>query len=103
MSFLGPVQANPFSNENGAVLQKDLCPHLPFSYRFRPSTLQRPNRLETVLYVQMNSMQAHFNMSAAELAPFLILSIASVRHIGYSRSSGLAPGRIYFDDVTVFR
>ena len=29
--------------------------------------------------------------------------VASVRHFGYSRSSGLAPGRVYFDDVTVFR
>ena len=27
----------------------------------------------------------------------------SVRHFGYSRSSGLAPGRVYLDDVTVFR
>ena len=25
--------------------------------------------------------------------------VASVRHFGYSRSSGLAPGRVYFDDV----
>ena len=41
--FLGHVHTNPFSNENGAVLlrfQKDLLPHLSFSYRFRPSTLQ---------------------------------------------------------------
>ena len=30
-------------------------------------------------------------------------SVASVRHFGYSRSSDLAPGRVYFDDVTVFR
>ena len=40
----GPVHTNPFSNENGAVLlgfQNDLHPHLSFSYRFRPSTLQR--------------------------------------------------------------
>ena len=29
--------------------------------------------------------------------------VASVRHFGYSWSSGLAPGRVYFDDVTVFR
>ena len=42
-SVLGPVHTNPFSNENRAVLlrfQKDLHPHLSFSYRFRPSTLQ---------------------------------------------------------------
>ena len=28
--------------------------------------------------------------------------VASVRHFGYSRSSGQAPGRDYFHDVTVF-
>ena len=41
---LSPVHTNPFSNKNGAVLlrfQKDLRPHLSFSYRFRPSTPQR--------------------------------------------------------------
>ena len=26
--------------------------------------------------------------------------VASVRHFGHSRSSGLVPGRVYFDDVT---
>ena len=44
---LGPVHTNPFSNENGAVLlrfQKDLRSHLSFSYRFRPSTLERRSR-----------------------------------------------------------
>ena len=29
--------------------------------------------------------------------------VASARHFGYSQSGGLAPGRVYFDDVTVFR
>ena len=29
--------------------------------------------------------------------------VASARHFGYSRSSRLAPGRDYFDDVIVFR
>ena len=29
--------------------------------------------------------------------------VASVRHFGFSRSSGLAPGRVSFDDVTVFQ
>ena len=29
--------------------------------------------------------------------------LASVRHFGDSRPSGLTPGRVYFDDVTVFR
>lgn len=43
----GPVHIDPFSNEKGAVLlrfQKDLRPHLSFSYCFRPSTLQRRSR-----------------------------------------------------------
>ena len=40
---------SPFSKENRAVLlrfQKDLRLHLSFSYRFRPSTLQRLIRFE---------------------------------------------------------
>ena len=44
MNGVGLVRISPFSKENGAVLlrfQKDLRPHLTFSYRFRPSTLQR--------------------------------------------------------------
>ena len=52
---LCPVHTNPFSNENGAVLlrfQKDLRPHLSFSYRFRPSTLQHRICLKTLLYPQ---------------------------------------------------
>ena len=47
VSHLGPIHTNPFSNENEDVLlrfQKDLRPHLSFSYRFRPSTLQRRSR-----------------------------------------------------------
>ena len=51
----GPVHTNPFSNENEAVLlrfQKDLRPHLSFSYRFRPSTLQRRICLKTLLHPQ---------------------------------------------------
>jgi len=32
--------------------QKDLHPHLSFSYRFGPSTLQRRIRLKTLLYSQ---------------------------------------------------
>ena len=46
-AYTGPVHTNPFSNENGAGLlrfQKDLRPHLSFSYRFRPSTLQRSSK-----------------------------------------------------------
>ena len=50
--LLGPVHTNPFSNENGAVLlrfQKDLRPHLSFSYRFRPFTLRRLIRFENAV------------------------------------------------------
>ena len=45
--YQGPVHTNPLSNKNRAVLlrfQKDLHPHLSFSYRFRPSTLQQQSR-----------------------------------------------------------
>ena len=93
---LGPVHTNPFSNENGALLlrfQKDLRPHLSFSCRFRPSTLQRRIRLKTLYplsaHTQMNSTHAHFNISAREIGAIL--------------HSLLAPGRVYLDDVTVFR
>jgi len=89
----GPVHTNPFSNENGAVLlcfQKDLRPHLSFSYRFRPSTLQRRIRLKRfytlIAHTQLNSTHAHFNISAREIGAIL-----------------LAPGRVYLDDVTGFR
>ena len=56
--------------------------NLPKAY-FRLSTLQRHIRFENALIPSMRT-------------------VASVRHFGYSRSSGLAPGRVYFDDVTVF-
>ena len=80
--FLGHVHTNPFSDENGAVLlrfQKDLLPHLSFSYRFR-IVFARP----------------HYNADQERSH-----KVASVCHFGYSRSTGLAPDRIYFDDVTV--
>ena len=57
--FRGPVHTNPFSNENGDVMvrfQKDLRPHLSFSYRFRPSTLQ----YNTIQYF-INSPQGIFH------------------------------------------
>ena len=59
--------------------QKDLRPHLSLSYRFHPSTLQRRFR-----------DRSHM--------------VASVRHLGYSRSSGLASGHVYspFSDRIVF-
>ena len=77
---LGPVHTNPFSNENGEAaprFQND-CVH---TSRFRV-VFARPH---------YNADQERSHM------------VASVRHFGYSRLSGLAPDRVYFDDVTVFR
>ena len=54
-SDLGPVHTNPFSNENGTVLlpfQKDLRPHLSFSYRFRRPYYNAVSALKTLLYPQ---------------------------------------------------
>ena len=55
----------------------------------------------------------HYNaVSVFKKKRFLTLSahaqershmVASVRHFGYSRSSGLAPGRFYFNDVNSFQ
>ena len=91
---------NPFSNESGAVLlrfQKDLRPHLSFSDRFSPSTLQRRICLKTLLYPQCawsNELDAcAFQYIGPRNWSYMV---APVRHFGYSRSSG-------FDDVTVFR
>ena len=77
---LGPVHTNPFSNENGALFLRfqKICVHAD---RFR-IVFARPH---------YNADQDGCHM------------VASVRHFGYSRSSGLAPGRVYFDDVTAFR
>ena len=49
----------------------------------------------------MNSTHAHFGISACEIGAKLKPHGSVVRHFGYSRSSGLVPGRVYFDDVTV--
>ena len=57
---LGPVHNNPFSNENGAVLlgfQNDLRPHLSFSYRFRPSTLQRRIHFENAFIPSVRMLE----------------------------------------------
>jgi len=78
-NVLRPVHTNPFSNENGAVLLRfqKICFH---GYRFR-IVFARPH---------YNDHQERSHMEP------------SVRHFGYSRSSGLAPGRVCLDDVTVF-
>ena len=70
--------------------QKDLHPHLSFSYRFRPSTQQRRIRFQNAYtlsaHAQMNSTHAHFNISAREIGaklkphgrvcpPFWILTV----------------------------
>ena len=76
----GPFHTNPFSNENGALLlhfQKDLSPHVSFSYRFRPSTLQRRSREKP---------------HGSVCPPFWILAV----EWSGARSC-------LFDDVTVFR
>ena len=55
---LGPIHTNPLSNENGTVLlrfQKDLPPHLSFSYRFCPSTLQHLIRFENAFIPSVGS------------------------------------------------
>ena len=60
LGSLGPVHTNSFSNENGAVLlcfQKDLCPHLSFSYQIRPSTLQRRIRFENALILSLRVLK----------------------------------------------
>ena len=71
---LGPVHTNPFSNKNGAVLFcsvfKKIFVH---TYRFR-IVFARPH---------YNADQKRSHM------------VACVRHFGYSRSSGLAPSRVY--------
>ena len=88
-----------------SVFKKDLRPHLSFSYRFRPSTLQRRIRFENAFIpsVRMLKWTRRMRLSIylpAKLARNCSHMVASVRHFGYSRSSGLAPGSVYFDDVT---
>ena len=92
VSHLGPVLTNPFSNENGAVLlrfQKDLRPHLSFSYRFRRPHYNAVSVLKTLLYPRC----ACSNELDACAFQYII------RHFGYSRCSSLAPGRVDFDDL----
>ena len=40
--------------------------------------------------LNMNTAHAHFNMSAGEIGIIFDSLLASVRHLGYSRSFGLA-------------
>ena len=80
---LSPTHTNPFSNENEAVVlcfQKDLRPHLSFSYRFRPSTLQRHIRFENafITSARMLNWTPRMRISItrpAKLAPFRILMV----------------------------
>ena len=102
---LGPVHTNPFSNKNGAVLlhfQKDLRIFVSFSPIHTATPYSFSKRFYTLsALAQISSTHAHFNISASEIGAKF--KLASARHFGYSRSNGPAPGRVYFDDVTVFR
>ena len=54
-----------------------------------------------LVHAEMNLTHAHFNISFREIdAPWYL---ASAHHFGHSRLSGLAPGCVYFDDITIFR
>ena len=67
MNGLGLVCTNPFSKENGAVLprfQKALRPHLTFSYRFRPSILQRRIRFENAFIPSVRMLSSEFDACA---------------------------------------
>ena len=102
----GPVHTNPFSNENGAVLlrfQKDLHPHIVF-VSFSPvhtttSCLFQNAVVPSVRMVKWTRRVRILIYWPAKLARNWSHIVASVCHFGYSRSSGLAPGRVYFDDV----
>ena len=96
---LGLVLTNPFSKRSASTLIVfvSFSPvHTTTSYPFWKCcyTLSA--------HAQMNWTHAHFNISAREIGAKSHM-VAPVLHFGYSRSSGLAPGRVYFDDVTVFR
>ena len=84
-------------NKNGAVLlrfQKHLRPHLLFSYRFRPSTLQRRIHFE-------NSTHAHFNISAREIGAKLKLHGSVSPPFWILTVEWSSARSVYFDDVTV--
>ena len=87
--------------------QKDLRPHLSFSYRFHPSTPQRRIRFEnafipSVRMLKKNSMHAHFNISASEIGAKLKPhgSVCPLFWILTVEWSGA--WSCLFDDVTVF-
>ena len=67
------------------TLLKEICVRLSFSYRFRPSTLQRRIRFENAFipsansaHAQMNSTHAHFNILAREIGAILDSVLLSV-------------------------
>jgi len=78
--FSGPVHPIPFQTKTKLFCSvfKKICVH---AYRFR------------IVFARPHYNNYH---KRSHMEP-------SVRHFGYSRSSGLAPGRVYLDDVTVFR
>ena len=84
---------------------KKICVH---TYRFRPSTLQRRIRFENAFIPSVRMLKWTRRMRISIYRPEKLARnwshiVASVRHFWYSRSSDMAPGRVYFDDVTVFR
>ena len=90
--------------------QKDLRPHLSYSYRFRPSTYNTVSVLKTLLYPQCacsNELDACViqYIGPRNWCEIEATWLVSVRHFGYSRLSGLAPGRVNtspFSDSIVF-
>ena len=73
---------------------------LSFLNSFRPSTLQRRIRFENAFIpsVRMLKWTRRMRISIyrpAKLARNWSHMVPSVRHFGYSRSSGLAPSRVY--------
>ena len=101
---VAPSTLIPFQTKTVLLrFQNDLRPHLSFSYRFRPSTLQRRSREKPHGSACPPSWTISFSGS-------LILPPGAVRwetlgtrlHLGYW-SSGLAPGRVCLVTyVTVF-
>ena len=85
--------------------QKDLRPHFSFSYRFRRPNYNAVSALRTLLYPQCacsNELDACAFRYIAQ-RNWREIEATSVRHFRYSRWSSLAPGRVYFYDITVFR
>ena len=84
---------------------KKTCVHTSrFRIVFARPHYNAPSVLKMLLYPQCACSNKIDSCAFQYIGPWNWSHIeASVRHFGYSRSSGLAPSRVYFDDVTVFR